>query len=247
MYVAATTRAFSDLSFGEALRQIEDLEFDRFELCLNEQGSEWTFSAIAERPDEHVQHLKELTRLTPVAIDIAGDVDRVQFQSVCRFAKLCKITQLTIPASSTGAPYNTEIDRLKDLVAIANQESVLVSLKTQSGTLTEDPHTAAELCQSVKGLRLTLDPSYYMRGNAQTSEYDILLPHVSHTHLRDSTPTEVQVMTGLGEIDYNRLISQLNKLGYRRALSVDLLPELTDKETRGLEFRKLRLLLESLL
>jgi hypothetical protein len=30
-------------------------------------------------------------------------------------------------------------------------------------------------------------------------------------------------------------------------LSVDLLPELTGKETRGLEFRKLRLLLESLL
>ena len=247
MYVAATTRAFADLSFAEALQQIEDLEYDRFELCLKEDGSEWSLSSIAEQPEEHVQQLKEMTRLTPVAIYIEGDVDRVEFQGIGRFAKLSKITQLTIPASATGAPYNTEIDRLKDLVAIANQESVLVSLKTQSGTLTEDPHTAAELCQSVKGLRLTLDPSYYMRATAQTSEYDIVLPYVSHTHLRDSTPTDLQVMTGLGEIDYNRLISQLNKLGYNRALSVDLLPQLTDKETRGLEFRKLRLLLESLL
>lgn len=247
MYVAATTRAFSDLTFGETLQQIEDLEFDRFELCLNEQGAEWTLSAVADRPDEHVQQLKELTRLTPVAIYINGDVDRLPFQNICRFAKLSKITQLTIPASATGAPYNTEIDRLKDLVAIANQESVLVSLKTQSGTLTEDPHTAAELCQNVKGLWLTLDPSYYMRSTAQSCEYDILLPHVSHTHLRDSTPNEVQVPTGLGEVDYNRLISQLNKLGYKRALSVDLIPELTAQETRGLEFRKLRLLLESLL
>jgi sugar phosphate isomerase/epimerase len=247
LYVAATTRAFSDLSFPDALRQLEDLEFDRFELCLRDRDAEWSLSSVAERPEDHVQQLKDLTRLTPVAIDLEGDVDRVPFRGVCRFAKLCKITQLTIAASATGAPYNTEIDRLKDLVSIANQESVLVSLKTESGTLTEDPHTAAELCQTVRGLRLTLDPSYYLRPVAQPVGYDVVLPHVSHTHLRDSTPSELQVLTGLGEIDYNRLISQLNKLGYKRALSVDLLPELTDRESRGLEFRKLRLLLESLL
>ena len=52
---------------------------------------------------------------------------------------------------------------------------------------------------------------------------------------------------GLGEVDYSRLISQLAKEGYDRALCVELIPELTDAESRALEMRKLRMLLDSLL
>jgi sugar phosphate isomerase/epimerase len=66
-------------------------------------------------------------------------------------------------------------------------------------------------------------------------------------HLRDTTPEQVQVRIGLGEIDYSRLISQLNRHKYARALSVDLFPELLPENQRPIELRKMRLLLESLL
>jgi sugar phosphate isomerase/epimerase len=123
----------------------------------------------------------------------------------------------------------------------------LISIKTKSGHLTEDPNTAIELCQAVPGLGLTLDPSYYVAGVRKAVDYDQVFPYVYHVHLRDTTPTQLQVPIGLGEIEYSRLITQLRRMKYMRALSVELLPELMEEATRPIEMRKMRLLLESLL
>ena len=70
---------------------------------------------------------------------------------------------------------------------------------------------------------------------------------MDHVQLRDSSPTELQVPGGLGEVDYNRIISTLRHEGFGRTLSVDLLPRTMEGEERLLEMRKLRLLLETLL
>jgi sugar phosphate isomerase/epimerase len=70
---------------------------------------------------------------------------------------------------------------------------------------------------------------------------------VYHTHLRDSTAQSVQVQVGLGELDYTRLINQLRRRSYNRALSIDLLPTPENVAERPLELRKLRMLLDTLL
>jgi len=248
LQVAVTTRVFHDLSFADACQQVTDLDFDKVELCFGDTGQSWPIEEIAQDPEQFAASYRELTRLTPVAIYLLHDIERETFKGLCRFAKLLKVTQITIPSSPVGAPYNTEVDRLKDFVAMATQEGIRVSIKTESGTLTQDPHTAVELCQAVKSLGLTLDPSYYLcHPSGKSLDYDMLIPHVYHVHLRDSSPSELQVLTGLGEIDYNRLIAQLESVEFNRTLSIDLLPELTPADNRELELRKLRLLLESLL
>lgn len=248
MQVAVTTRVFHDVSFAETCQQVADLDFDKIELCFGGTGGSWSTEEIANDPEQFAARYRELTRLTPVAVYLLEDIERDLFKGLCRFAKLLKVTQITIPSSPVGAPYNTEVDRLKDFVAIATQEGIRVSIKTETGTLTQDPHTAVELCQAVKSLGLTLDPSYYLcHPSGKALDYDMLIPHVYHVHLRDSTASELQVLTGLGEIDYNRLIAHLQSVEFNRTLSIDLLPELTPVENRELELRKLRLLLESLL
>jgi sugar phosphate isomerase/epimerase len=132
-------------------------------------------------------------------------------------------------------------------VRLTSADGVRLSIKTEAGYLTEDPHTAVELCQAVRGLGLTLDPSYYMIGNNAGRSYDQVFPHVYHTHLRDSTSQSLQVQVGLGELDYTRLINQLKRHGYNRALSVDILPTSENASERPLELRKLRMLLDTLL
>jgi len=174
-------------------------------------------------------------------------------KGIAKAAKLLRVAQVTVPSSPLGTPFNEEVDRLRALVAAATPDSVRVSVKTKTGDLTEDPHTALSLCDSVKGLGVTLDPSYYLCGphggtNSQRElDYDILFDRVYHVHLRDTSTESVQVPVGLGEMDYSRLI---NKIGAKRKdaiLSVNLLPEFTDPATRGLELRKLRMLLDTLL
>jgi sugar phosphate isomerase/epimerase len=144
-----------------------------------------------------------------------------------------------------GTPFNEEIERLRKLVEIASLEGAVVGVKTQIGHMTQDPDTAVVLCDNVKRLRLTLDPSHYVTGPHQGGKIDKVMKYAQHVHLRDSTKDKLQVRVGQGEIDYGKLIGQLAKVGYDRALTVDMRP-LADIDHRA-EMRKMRLLLESLL
>ena len=247
MHVAACTRCFWDKSFEDACNLISDLEYDKIEIWVDEEKGHLSPTGIAADPELAVAKYRDLTRLTPVAICLTGEVSPETFDGIVQFAKLVKVAQITVESSPLGTPFNTEIDRLKALNEVGGRQGVRVSMKTQTGQLTEDPHTAVELCQAVKGLGITLDPSYYHCRAGEPVSYEMVYPHVLNVHLRDTSATELQVQVGLGEIDYNRLINQLRHEGYNRSLSVDLLPEVTDIETRPREMRKLRLLLETML
>jgi sugar phosphate isomerase/epimerase len=71
------------------------------------------------------------------------------------------------------------------------------------------------------------------------------MKYVYHVHLRDTSKKQLQVRVGQGEVEYGRLITQLERVKYNRALSVNIteMPEVDHSS----ELRKLRLLLESLL
>lgn len=247
MFIAASSHCFGDKPFPEACQSLVDLGYDKIELWLHEAIDHLKPSDIAAQGDKFVTFYRETTRLTPVALHFEADTPDEVFAAVCRIAKMMKITQVTIPAGQLGTPFNEEIDRLRRRLATTNSAGMRLSLKTQSGHLTEDPQTAIELCQAVPGLGLTLDLSYYLCGKFAGKPYDQVYAYVYHVHLRDTSPTAIQVPIGLGEIDYSRMISQLRRCEYNRILSVEILPDLLAGMERPLEMRKLRMLLETLL
>ena len=247
VHIAASTRSLWDLAFPAACLQIQELGFDKVEIWLNEDFDQLKPSKVATDPESAAGLLKEASRLSPAAIFLESEVDMHTFEGVIRFAKLLRVAQLTILASPKGTPFNTEIDRLRERNAVCHAAGIRLSVVTKSGTLTEDPHTAVELCQSVKGMGITLDPSYYICRPGGYLEHDLVYPHVLHLQLRDTSPTEIQVLGGLGDVDYNRIVAMLRQHGYQRNLSVDLLPRTMEGEDRLREMRKLRLLLTSLM
>jgi sugar phosphate isomerase/epimerase len=247
VFVCASTRCFSDKSLEEACFLLDDLEFDKIELWMDESQDQLKPSEVVSDPERFCARFREVTRLTPVALCLDSDIDPQGFHALTRVAKNLKVAQITLPASRLGTPFNSEIDRLREFLKVASQDGILVSIKTKIGHLTEDPDTAIELCQAAAGIGLTLDPSYYLCGPHRGALYDQVYPYVYHTHLRDTNPDQVQVPIGLGQIDYSRVISQLERVKYNRALSVEILPELGDPAARLIELRKMRLLLESLL
>ncbi len=249
MFIAASTRCLATEPFDSACAQLAELEYDKIEIWLDENSQHLKPSEVADDPEQFFARFRDKCRLSPVAFYLEHDVDAGTFTGLCKTSKLMRVTQLTIPASPLGTPFNTEIDRLRQFQRIASAEGVRLSIKTRTGDLTEDPHTAVELCQSVNGLGLTLDPSFYIAGPNKGKTFDQVYPYVYHVHLRDSTPEHVQVQVGLGEIDYSRLINQLARERYNRALSVDLLADQPGEPptNRPLEMRKLRMLLETLL
>ena len=233
------------MDFWQALNQISDLEFDKVEFWLDESGA-LKPSEILANQDEFLTRIRDQTRLSPVALALAHEIPAEEFAALCRVSKSLQVTQIVVPSAPLGTPFNSEIDRLKDLASTAATEGIRVALKTERGRLSEDAHTAVELCRAAKGLGIAFDPSYFL-GDAAEETLDLIAPHTLHVHLRDSTPQQLQVQVGLGEIDYSRVITQLARENYDRALSIEILPELMELEQRKLELRKLRMLIDSLL
>jgi sugar phosphate isomerase/epimerase len=99
----------------------------------------------------------------------------------------------------------------------------------------------------VPGLGLTLDPSHYLVGTSSAKDYDDLFPHVRHVRLRDTAPPDrLQVRVGQGQVEYGRIISQLSRERYERALSVDIRDTPAPEYPMEPEVRKLKFLLESM-
>jgi sugar phosphate isomerase/epimerase len=249
VFVAASTECFGDLPLQEAIQRLTDLEFSGVEIAIDEEGCQLRPSEVQSHFDRAVTLCRDTHRLDLVAycvnITATGDEYYRQFRTICKLAKATKVVTLTVPSGELGTPFNEEVERLRRLVDFAAMEGARVGLRSQIGRLSEDPDTAIVLCDNVKGLGVTLDPSHYLCGPHANRSLDKLIKYVYHVHLRDSTKDQLQVRVGQGEIDYGRLIAQLRQTGYDRALSVHMVDQ-DDIDHVG-ELRKLRLLLESLM
>ena len=251
MFVAASTECFSSLPLDAALERLVDLEYNRVEITLHERGGQLKPSQVHADLEAAVLACRETHRLTPVAysvdIQAEGDAYYAQFASCCRLAKATKVVAITVPSGELGTPFNAEVERLRELVRIGSLDGVQVGLKTETGRISQDPATAVVMCDNVKGLGITLDPSHFIYGPNKGANYDQIFKHVIHLQLRDTTKDKLQVRVGQGEVEYGRLVTQLSKFRYNRALCVNIIEQPESGVDHMAEMRKMRLLLESLL
>jgi len=251
VYVAASTDCFAQLPLIDSLKKLFDLEYNRVEIALREDGNHLKPSQVLADLESAVVVCRDTHRLTPVTYYFDSPVEGPdyykQFAAVCKLAKATKVVVVGVRAGELGTPFNAEIERLRDLVKIASVDGIVVGLKTEADRMTQDPDTAKVLCDNVKGLSLTLDPSHYHFGPVAGAKYDHLLPYVCHVQLRDTNKKQFQVKVGQGDVEYGRIISQLAKFRYQKAVCVNIV----DQDEPGIdhlgEMRKMRLLLESLL
>jgi sugar phosphate isomerase/epimerase len=256
VFVACSTLCFAREPLEQALRQIAELEFDKFELAIIEDGQHLRPSEVGNDLETALQRLRRAPSLTPSAIHMDfGPVDwnepviRRRFEAHCRFAKTLGVAVLTMPSAPLGTPLDQEIKRLQSLAAPAMLDGLVLAILTGAETLAGDPQTALQLCKAIPGLGLTLDPSPGLQGPHKESDFDALYPYVQNIHLRDTgkNPGEFQVRVGQGQIEYARIVTQLQRHGYNRSLTVAIIDRPDNPFEREVEVRKLKLLLETLL
>ncbi len=249
MIVAASTECFVDMPLADALERLVDLEFSNVEIDIHEAGSHLRPSDVLSNLDRAVDVCRNTRRLNIVSFSFdsnaTGSEYYEQFQACCRLAKAMKVVSITVPSAELGTPFNEEVERLRQLVDIASVDSVIVSIRSQVDRLSQDPDTVVVLCDNVRGLGVTLDPSHYLYGPHGGASFEKLMKYTYHVHLRDTSKEQLQVRIGQGDVDYGKLVNQLSKVKYERALSVHV-SEMPDID-QMVELRKLRLLLESLL
>ena len=253
MYVACSTLCFARCPLDNALRMIGELEFSKVDVAIHEQGPHLRPSEVAADIALSAQRIRIGPSLSPAAFSVeiaAPNPDEYvrQLRAVCRLARMSAVSLLTIPAATADTTMDAEARRLRTLVRLVEAEGLVLTVHTRTGTLTEAPATAVELCQRVPGLGLTLDPSHYVNGPHQGASYDEVFPFVRHVHLRDTgrAPGKFQVRVGQGEIEYGRIISHLQRRRYDRLLSVSIHDIGETPFPMAAEVRKLKFLLESL-
>jgi sugar phosphate isomerase/epimerase len=238
------------MTIEDAIEKLADLEFSHIEIGIHEGSDHLKPSQVHEDIRQAYEICNATRRLTVCgfSLEIAEEGDEYYeiFTSCCELAKQSKVVTLTVPSGEHGTPFNEEVERYKKLVKIAEQHGVRVAMRSKVGNLSADPDTVSVICGHVKGLGLSLDPSHYMYGHKNPLNYDNLIQYVHNVYLRDSTPENLQVRVGQGVIDYGKLIHQLRKVKYQRALCVDIQPDEDPEIDHDGELRKLRLLLESL-
>ena len=249
MFVAASTSCFPDLSLQDAMERLADLEYTAIEIVVDEAQGPLRPSELVKTFDSLVQICRLSRRITPISFLFRVDPDNPKyyeyFTVLCQLAKAVKVVSISVLPAKLGTPFNEEVERLQKLIHTGNRDGIHIGLMTLTDTLTESPETVGSFCKTVPGLTVTLDPTHYIYGCPKPKDYDSMVDFVSHVRLRDSTKDNFQVQIGQGIIEYGRLVIQLNKAGYKRALCVDLaaLPNIDPIA----ELRKMRLLLESLL
>jgi sugar phosphate isomerase/epimerase len=252
VYVACSTLSFSKLSLEDALRTVREMRFTKADLAIHDDGPHLTPAEVAADVTRTAQRLKAANLpLAAIHLNIGcadGDKARTQFRAVCRLARVSTVPLVTVPAAAAGSDFDTEVRRLTAWVKVAETEGVILTVETHAATVTADPLGAAELCRRVPGLALTLDPSHYHVGSHGSVDYDNLFKYVRHVRLRDTgkTPEQFQVRIGQGELEYGKIVSQLDRVRYDWALTVDIRDVPDNAFPVEPEVRKLKYLLESL-
>jgi sugar phosphate isomerase/epimerase len=241
------------LPLESALQSIGELRFSKFDVAIHEHGCHLKPSEVLADVGAAAARLRYGPGLAPAAfsveIDAAGEDEHDrQLHAVCRLARISAVPLITLRPAGLSTPLDDEVSRLKRLMRIADGEGILLTVSTLTGTHTETPESAVALCERVPGLGLTLDPSHYTAGPHQGKNYDGIFAHVRHVHLRDTGrgPNQFQVRVGQGEVEYGRIVSQLARHRYARALSVDIRDIPDAPFAMEPEVRKLKYLLESL-
>jgi sugar phosphate isomerase/epimerase len=252
VYVACSTLSFSKLSLDDALRTIREMHFTKADLAIHSSGPHLTPADVAADPGWASQRLKAANiPLAAIHLDTGDappDDARNLLRAVARLARVSTTPVITIPSAALGADFDAEAARLSEWVKVVAAEGVILTIETLSTAVTADPLGAIELCRRIPGLGLTLDPTHYQMGPHGAINYDALFPFVRHVRLRDSgkTPDQFQVRIGQGDIEYGRVIAQLERCRYDRALTVDVRDIPDSPFPIEPEVRKLKYLLESL-
>ena len=249
MFVAASTRCFPDVTIDKSLQKLADLEFSSSEIVVGRKlcdlRPEWLKDDF-----NSVQRLCLLSRkITPSAffldLPISDPEYDATFELVLRLCRGLGVVVVVVRSAPTGVPFNEEYERLKKLAVLSSRFGVFVSVATERDSLTGTIDAVNSMCKGISDLRVSLDPSHFIYGHKPPINFDSLIPKTAHLRLRDTSFKEFQVKIGQGKLEYKKLVDQLNRIGYSRALCVDLAP-LPDIDSES-ELRKMRLLMESLL
>ena len=243
MKVAGSSLSFSKQPLEVALRELSSLGFAFVDIGAMEGWAHINPSEVASQPEKFAVRLRELceqNRLKPVALNAGLGTDDLteqqrRMEGLCVLAQKLGIPVITLGTAKRGTSLEQEVQRLRQLVAVARKFMVTIAIEPHFFQFAEDPKVALALVERVDGLKITLDPSHFAIQGLRLDDYRFLLPHVAHVHFRDAGSKgweEVQVPVGKGCVEFGAIVKALREVGYDGAISCEYIDTIGDIDIR---------------
>lgn len=145
----------------------------------------------------------------------------VQFCKAVGFRSITTLPGIDYPQHSREANLAKSAETLRRYVEMAGEHGIITCYEPHMGSLTPTPELAADLCNRVPGLKVTLDPSHFTLQYIPLERMDVLIPLTGHVHVRQARAGKLQTLHSEGTIDFVKLVGQLRAVGYENGLSLE--------------------------
>jgi sugar phosphate isomerase/epimerase len=149
------------------------------------------------------------------------------FERILDFVQLCGARHMTILPGIRfeGETGQTSLKRASEellwRLERASKTEVTVGVEAHVGSIVPNPDETLRLLEMTAGLTLTLDYTHFTRDGLPDSEAEKLVPHASHFHARGAAEGRLQVKFSENVIDYDRVLSALDKANYQGWIGVE--------------------------
>jgi sugar phosphate isomerase/epimerase len=245
--LSCTSFSFPLLTFERALQAISLLDIPRYDVGAHEGASHIQPSEVEANPQrvaQRIHHAAGAAGLHPSDFFPTfgkGFRDRPvnAVEPEVRQANLARFRAIVICARTIGArgvtllpgvvweelgperSFDLAVEALKELVAVAHDASLRLSVEAHLESVAESPALAGRLCDEVPGLKLTLDYSHFVAGGHPVEDVHPLVRHAGHFHARQAAPGRLQAGERDGVLDFGDIVGRLAEAGYDRDLCVE--------------------------
>jgi len=243
--------AFGDEIASDLEQQLQTLQ--QLDIPLLDLRTAWGINC-AQLNAEHIQRIRQLCQdagitvacmgspigKSPISDPIARECERLKTIGDCaRQLGTDKIRIFSFYPSGApnAAAVQAAIDRLQQLVCLAQSLDLQLLLENEKGIVGDLPERCLQILQAVDSprLRFIWDPANFVQCGvaAQVERYwDALSPYIGYVHIKDAQlPAANEArstlsLAGTGDGQLPELLLQLRDSGYRGILSLE--PHLLD-------------------
>jgi sugar phosphate isomerase/epimerase len=247
MELTCTSFSFPLLSFERALQAIALLDIPRYDIGAHEGASHIQPSQIEADPHRVAQRIHhaagaaglQTSDLFPTFGHGFRDRPVNATDPAVRAANLTRFRALVTCARTVGArgitllpgvvwdelgperSFDLSVEALRELVAVASDASLRLSVEAHLESVAETPALARRLCDEVPGLKLTLDYSHFVAGGHPAEDVHQLVPYAGHFHARQAGPGMLQAGSKDGTLDFDDIVRRLAAAGYDGDMCVE--------------------------
>lgn len=153
--------------------------------------------------------------------------NRKLFRGLLRFASLARCRSIMLLPGTVHRElgkersFATAVRELREMARMSQDAGIQLNVEPCEPSIAQHPQCAADLCEQVAGLGLTLDYSHFIDPGYDQSSVEPLHRFAKHFHARQAAPGKRVEAADQGSIDFKRIISLLKQQNFHGVVAVE--------------------------